>query len=110
MTDDESLSKLFYVADSPLHGQGLFARKGVAKGRYLGSYAGPKTRRNGMYVLWVEESEGEWIGCNGKNLLRYINHSTKPCAEFDGLDLYACKRIKKDQEITINYGDESGLD
>ncbi len=110
MTDDKSLKKLFYVKESSIHGKGLFTRNKIKKGSYLGSYHGPKTKKNGMYVLWVNEGDDDWVGCNGKNLLRYINHNAKPCAEFDGLELYALKNIKPDQEITIHYGDECGFD
>ena len=110
MTDDKALKKLFYVKDSEIHGKGLFAKAKIKKGTYMGSYDGPKTKKNGMYVLWVDEGDGEWIGCDGKNLLRYINHNKKPCAEFDGLELYAARNIKPDEEITIHYGDECGFD
>lgn len=110
MKDNKSLEKLFEAKESTLHGMGLFARNEIKKGTYMGTYHGPKTKKNGMHVLWVEEEEGEWIGCNGKNLLRYINHHKLPCSEFDGLQLYAIRRITKGEEITIDYGDESGLD
>ena len=110
MTDDKTLKKLFYVKESSIHGKGLFARNKIKKGSYLGNYHGPKTKKNGMYVLWVNEGEDNWVGCNGKNLLRYINHNINPCTEFDGLELYALKNIKPDQEITIHYGDECGFD
>lgn len=103
---DPVLEDLFYVDESSIHGKGLFARKTIKKGSYMGSYAGPTAKRNGMYVLWVQQEGGEWVGCNGKNMLRYINHHHKPCAEFDGLALYALKNIKKHQEISIHYGDE----
>ncbi|MCW8983500.1 MAG: SET domain-containing protein-lysine N-methyltransferase [Gammaproteobacteria bacterium] len=110
MKDNKSLKKLFEAKESPLHGKGLFAKIDIKKGTYMGSYHGPKTKKNGMHVLWVEEEEGKWIGCNGKNLLRYINHHKSPCSEFDGLKLYAIRKIHKGEEITIDYGDESGLD
>ncbi|NOR52252.1 MAG: SET domain-containing protein-lysine N-methyltransferase [Gammaproteobacteria bacterium] len=110
MKDNASLEKLFEAKESLIHGMGLFARKDIKKGTYMGTYHGPKAKRNGMHVLWVEEEEGQWIGCNGKNLLRYINHHKSPCSEFDGLKLYAAKKIRKGEEITIDYGDESGLD
>jgi len=93
-----------YSAKSPLHGTGLFAARKIKKGEYIGSYDGPKARKNGMYVLWVYEDEtAEPYGISGKNLLRYLNHSKKPNAEFDGADLYALKSIKADVEITFDY-------
>lgn len=99
-------SKLFYVEDSAIHGKGLFARATIKKGTYLGEYLGPKTTNNGMHVLWTEDNDGKWIGRNGKNALRYLNHNTKPCAEFDDYELFAVKTIKPNQEITIDYGEE----
>ena len=106
-TDTEpDLDQLFYVADSAIHGKGLFARADIAADAYLGSYDGPETRDNGMHVLWVQEPSGEWIGRDGRNLLRYINHDRSPNAEFDGFDLYAIRDIQPDEEITIDYGDE----
>ncbi|MDH3353704.1 MAG: SET domain-containing protein-lysine N-methyltransferase [Chromatiales bacterium] len=110
MNDDISLSKLFKTKESTIHGMGLFAKKEIKKGEYMGSYHGPMAKRNGMHVLWVEDDNGEWIGCNGKNLLRYINHHKSPCSEFEGLKLYATRKILKGEEIFIDYGDESGLD
>lgn len=76
----------------------------------MGSYQGPETQENDTYVLWYEGDDGEWNGCDGKNLLRYINHRKPPCAEFSGLDLYAIHDIKIGEEITIDYGDESGFE
>jgi SET domain-containing protein len=105
---DRDLKEWVYSAQSPLHGTGLFARKPIASGEYVGTYHGPRASRNGMYVLWVCDSEDgdKWIGCSGRNLLRYLNHSQTCNAEFDGLDLYATTDIAKDEEITFYYGDE----
>lgn len=106
MPKNIDLEKLFYVDDSPIHGRGLFARKKLKEGIYLGTYDGPKTKKNSMHVLWVEEKEDKWIGRDGKNILRYLNHSNKPCAEFDGFDLYAMRDIKKGEEVTFDYGED----
>ncbi len=107
MPDDApNLDELFYVMESDIHGKGLFARQPIPQESYLGTYDGQTTRENGMHVLWVQESNGEWIGRDGENLLRYINHTTTPNAEFDGFDLYAIRDIEPDEEITIDYGDE----
>lgn len=108
MYSDEELEELYYKKKSAIHGYGLFARKKIKKGDYMGEYDGPTVKKNGMHVLWVEEGESEddWIGRDGKNLLRYLNHSKKPQAEFVGFELFATRDIKPDEEITINYGDE----
>ena len=103
---DEKEAIFFYVEDSEIHGKGLFARTKIEAGTYLGDYEGPETIENGMHVLWTEDEDGNWIGRDGKNALRYLNHDVKPCAEFDGYELYALENIEIHQEITIDYGEE----
>lgn len=103
------LSDLFYVADSGIHGKGLFARTALAKGSYLGTYKGPERTdidNSGPHVLWVETESGEWLGRDGRNILRYLNHCDAPCAEFDGFDLFAISDISPGMEVTIHYGEE----
>ncbi len=99
-------AQFFYVEDSEIHGKGLFARTEIKVGTYLGDYEGPETTDNGMHVLWTEDEDGNWIGRDGKNALRYLNHDVQPCAEFDGYELYAVENIEQHQEITIDYGEE----
>ncbi len=106
IVENEELEKFFYVKESALHGMGLYARKDIPKGEYMGTYDGPEVEENGMHVLWVEEEDGSEVGRDGQNLLRYLNHSVKPLAEFEGFDLYAYRNIKKDMEITIDYGED----
>jgi SET domain-containing protein len=106
MLSDEELENLFYVKESGIHGKGLFARVKINKGDYLGEYDGPEVTENGMHVLWVENTEDAWIGRDGRNLLRYLNHSSRPHAEFDGFKLFAARDISPDEEITIDYGEE----
>lgn len=100
---DRRTRQLVYVAPSPIHGKGLFARSPIGAGGFIGTYLGPPAKRNGSHVLWVESDHG-WIGRRGYNRLRYLNHSLRPNAEFDGFDLYARRRIRPDEEITIDYG------
>jgi len=99
-------TRFFYVEDSEIHGKGLFACTEIIAGTYLGDYEGHDTTDNGMHVLWAEDEEGGWVGRDGTNALRYLNHNTKPCAEFDGYELYAVEDIEIYQEITIDYGEE----
>ncbi len=97
------LKKLVYVAPSPIHGKGLFAKKRIPKGAFLGTYEGPQAKRNGSHVLWVYSEDEEPIGRRGMNVLRYLNHAENPKAEFDGFDLFSIKTINAGDEITINY-------
>ena len=96
-------NKLTYVSRSPIHGKGLFAKTGITKNTYIGTYQGPEAKRNGSHVLWVYEDDGEVTGRRGLNKMRYVNHSDEPNAEFDGFDLYTTRAIKPDEEITIDY-------
>lgn len=106
MLSDEQLHRLFYTMESGIHGNGLFARNKIKQGDYMGEYDGPIVNENGMHVLWVEKYDDVWVGRDGKNLLRYLNHSTDPQAEFVGFKLYAVRDIQADEEITIDYGEE----
>ena len=106
MLSDEELHQLFYIKESEIHGTGLFARDSIKEGEYMGEYDGPVVSENGSHVLWVEKYDDVWVGRDGKNLLRYLNHSKKPHAEFVGFELYAICDIEPDEEITIDYGEE----
>ncbi len=103
---DRDLRQWVYAAPSAIHGRGLFARKPIAKGEYIGTYWGPQARRNGVYVLWVSEDEETWIGRSGRNLLRYLNHALDGNGEFDGFDFYAIRDVAADEELTFYYGDD----
>ena len=104
---NRELRSVVYVAKSGIHGTGLFASRKIAAGEYIGTFAGPEARRDGVYVLWVYDSDNADtpVGRSGRNLLRYLNHATPCNAEFDGFDLYARTMIQHDAEITIDYGD-----
>ncbi len=102
-----------FVAESNVHGRGLFARHDIPADTWIGHYDGPQTLQNGVHVLWVEagvatdaDNEDAWIGYDGNNELRFLNHAAQPNAEMDGLDLYAILDISAGEEITINYGEE----
>ena len=102
---NSELEDIVYSAPSEIHGTGLFAKRKIKAGEYIGTYHGPKTKKNGMHVLWVYDPDDEEnaTGRDGKNLLRYLNHDETGNAEFDGFDLYAATKIKRDEEITFNY-------
>ena len=106
---DHTENPLCYVAKSGIHGLGLFARKDIAMNTWIGHYDGVETLENDTYVLWVEADEGQgvdgWIGYDGQNELRYMNHASDPNGQMDGLDLYAARDIKAGEEITIHYGE-----
>ena len=57
-------------------------------------------------ILWTETENGGWLGRDGRNILRYLNHCEVPCAEFEAFDLVALKDIAPGTELTIHYGEE----
>lgn len=103
---DPQLRAIVYIADSGIHGRGLFAARRIARDEYIGTFAGPRARRNGTHVLWVYEvdSEDVAVGRIGRNMLRFVNHAASCNAAFEGFDLYATCSIPRDVEITIDYG------
>ena len=77
----------------------------LAAGELIGVYEGPQVEEDGTYVLWVEdEPGGGWTGYDGRNDMRFLNHSPAPNAEMDGLYCYALENIPAGREITIDYG------
>jgi uncharacterized protein len=100
----DPLRARLYCAASPIHGQGCFARVSFECGDHIGTYQGPEVEEDGTHVLWIYDSEGNVLaGREGRNLLRWLNHSEHPNAEFDGFDLYARHAIAADEEITFDY-------
>ncbi|MDX1625436.1 MAG: SET domain-containing protein [Wenzhouxiangellaceae bacterium] len=96
-----------YVAESPIHGRGLFARERIPADEYIGTYEGPATQDDGMHVLWLwNEDAGRWEGIDGRNEMRFLNHSSEPNADWWENDLYALRDIEPDEEITFHYGED----
>ncbi|MDJ0739575.1 MAG: SET domain-containing protein [Gammaproteobacteria bacterium] len=105
---DEQLAAIVYVADSGIHGSGLFAARRIARDEYIGTFCGPPARRDGTHVLWVYDdgSDERAVGRIGRNLLRFLNHAVRCNAAFEDFDLYATRVIRRGEEITIDYGRE----
>ena len=100
---DTGLRKRVYVAPSPIHGTGCFARISFSGGDWIGTYEGRPACRDGTYVLWVCAEGEPPVGRRGRNLLRYLNHRGDGNAEFDGFELYALRDIAAGEEITFDY-------
>ena len=90
------------VAESPIHGRGIFARSRIRNSAVIGEFQGRPTRRNGHHVLWVTDDAGLQV----ENELRFINHSESPNAEAHGTQLVAVRNIQPGVEITMHYGDD----
>ena len=103
-TPDDEENNNVYVDQSPIHGDGLFAAENLATGELIGFYKGPRVAEDGMHVLWVQGDDETWIGYNGTNRMRYMNHSDSPNAEMYERECYALSDISVGEEITIDYG------
>ncbi len=96
----------YEVKASPIHGKGLFATREIKKDRLIGTYEGPETSEDGTYVLWCYDEEDNLFGIDGRNDLRFANHSSRPNAIFLGDELIALRPIEPGEEITFHYGDD----
>ena len=92
----------YRVAPSKLHGRGVFAAGPLRRDELIGVFEGRPTRRDGAFVLWVVEDDRTY-GLRGTNALRFVNHSDRPNAAFDGLELRALRPIRVGTEITHDY-------
>ena len=54
----------------------------------------------------IRDDDGGAEGIEVTNALRYLNHSSRPNAEIDGLELYALRNIQPGAEILIHYGND----
>ena len=92
---------IVYVAESPIHGKGLFAKSFIPSGAVIGVVQGQPTADDGDYVLWIDGIDGFHVQCD----LRYINHSNTPNAAYhNNLEVCAIRDIHPGDEITHHYG------
>lgn len=91
---------LVRVAESPIHGKGLFAEKRLAADKVLGRLEGMPTHDDGIYVLWVTDD----LGLEVTNDFRFINHSKNPNCALTDVDVVTLRRIEAGEELTHDYG------
>ena len=100
-------------------GLGLFATKPFKKGAFIVAYRGRRipdaeaAKREARGARYIFEINSRWAidGSSRSNIARYVNHSCRPNAEAvprkDRRMVYvARRRIKPDDEITVDYGKE----
>jgi len=94
------VSKKIFVANSPLHGKGLFAAQRIKKNTVLGRLVGMPTFDDGIYVLWITDE----IGLELINDFKYINHGKKPNAAYTDIDVTVLKDVEAGEELLHDYG------
>ncbi|MGJ7497247.1 SET domain-containing protein [Variovorax sp. RT4R15] len=116
-----ALDAVVLVRNSGVHGQGVFARRRLAKGTCLGAYEG---RRYSADAALLEEwdsgltylfalSDGTTIdGGQGGNATRHLNHACVPNCEAreevasDGaivLSVFTLRPVAKNAELFLDY-------
>ena len=111
-------SALIVVGKSKIHGQGVFARVVIPKGKYIIEYTGERVRRaEGVRrdrrqekkgAFYVFELDGKWSldGAKGGDA-RLINHSCVPNCRYERrrgrIWIVAKRNIRKGEELTYDY-------
>ena len=99
-------------------GLGLFATAPIEKGAFIVEYSGrritnadaERLEKRGSRYMYEINSRWTVDGSSRRNIARYANHSCRPNAESDVVKgkviLRAIKKIRPEEEITYDYGEE----
>ena len=99
-------------------GLGLFATGEIAKGEFIVAYRGrlipnaEAEKREARGASYMFELNSRWTidGWSRRNIARYVNHACRPNAEAlmrkGGIVYVARRRIRPEEEITVDYGKE----
>ena len=121
------MNKLWYKKISSVHGKGLFASQNIRRGNKIIEYVGDKVtkkegdkradqqinkskknKNNGMVYVFELTQRYDIDGEVSHNHARHINHSCNPNCEVEinnnQIWISAIKNIKKDAELSYNYG------
>ena len=111
--------KLYKIKKSKIDKNGLYANCDISRGTKIIEYKGkivsvkqsdsnPKYDNNKAIYLFNINKRYDLDGDFKFNTARLINHSCDPNCEVDGVGLklwiYALKDIKKNEELTYDYG------
>ncbi len=113
------MKKLYKIKKSKIDNKGLYAAKNIKKDTKIIEYKGkiisvketetnPKFDNDKAIYLFNLNKKYDLDGDFKYNTARLINHSCDPNCEVDGAGLklwiYAIKDIKKNEELTYDYG------
>lgn len=108
--------ELFLPRNSPIHGQGLFARCDIPVATRVTEYTGEKITKQeslercqaGNDYIFALDDEFDLDGGSEQNPARLINHSCEPNCETRLIEgrvwVVALRTILSGEEITFNYG------
>jgi uncharacterized protein len=115
------LNKYCEAKLSKIHGWGVFALKNISKGTDVIQYGGKKINKKegnkraklqnkkGAIYIFSLNKKYDIDGADKGNGAQFINHSCNPNCEtvnYNDKEIWiqACKNIKKDQELSYDYG------
>ena len=94
------ISKNVFVANSELHGKGLFAARAIKADTVIGRLVGMPTYEDGIYVLWITDD----LGLELVNDFKYINHGKIPNVAYTDEDVTVLRDIEPGEELLHDYG------
>lgn len=94
------VSDKVFVANSALHGKGLFAAKRIKADTVLGRLVGMPTIDDGIYVLWITDD----LGLELVNDFKFINHGKNPNAAYTDMDVVILRDVEAGEELLHDYG------
>ncbi|MBH53229.1 MAG: SET domain-containing protein-lysine N-methyltransferase [Opitutaceae bacterium] len=120
-------NKWVFVKDSGIHGKGVFAKRNIPKEKRIMEYVGEriskkesqrrgtkqmeeaaKNRKVGAVYIFDLNKKWDIDGNVPENIARFANHSCNENCDAFNIDnrifYYTSKKIKKGQEILIDYG------
>lgn len=113
---DRNWEEFVKVKRSKIHGKGIFAASNIPNDELVivikgETITGKECERreeedNNVYIFW---NGRYYIDTFNTDKIKYINHDCNPnCTvlerDKDSLNLVAIREIKKDEEITMDYG------
>ena len=105
------MSKVF-VADSSVHGKGLFAGESIQCGMVVGKYKSRKVALDTEHphiIIIYDEDTGDVIEQRmGTGDFRFVNHSAHPNLGLvdETLEFVALRAISQGEELLWHYGEE----
>ena len=102
----------FYYKNSPIAGIGMFASNDIVKGQIITEYLGTECTYKEMIALKGKDPRGiyrtmpwlkQLIGIP-ENPVNFVNHQIPPNSILKKKLLICINDIKKDDEITLDYG------
>src|SRR6185369_6914044 len=109
-------TELVLAKNSPIHGQGLFARSEIPANTQIIEYVGERISKRqslerceaGDDYVFALDGDTDLDGNVEWNLARFINHSCEPNSDARPMEgriwIVARRTILSGEEITFNYG------